>query len=747
MPAPRQVSTRALVAGAFLLAAVSALPAQTGEPRVGLVLSGGAARGFAHVGVIEVLEEQGLHIDIVTGTSMGSVVGGLYAIGYTPEMLRQVSLNLDWERVFSDQPERRHLPIERKLNEGRVLFVLPLTGVIPTLPLSLIEGQEISQLLTDLTWPAHPVTDFADLSKPFGAVATAVDSGEAVSLRSGYLPEAMRASLAIPGLFAPVEIDGRLLIDGGIARNLPAQDAGELGADWIICSDVSEPLAPQDSLRNLAAILNQTIAFRMWERTLEQRKLCDVLIVTPVPGSMSVEFDRAEEIIEIGRASAVHVLDSLRAAGRELAPRSAFRSRPDSGWVPAAERARIHAIHVEGIEKRSLGTLLRTLQLDTGSVVTPADVDQAISRVHATGLYRNVWYRLERVASEAQSLSGREFSVDEVPDVVLTVEVGKRRRNRLGASYRYDSQYKASILATTEFRDLLLSGSLLRGDLRLGEQGRIAVDFGKRWGWSVAPMLALRFQSEQMPFDIYVDDERVSAPLVRSTSVRGLAGFGFGYDGFAGVELGYEAVSSDQAPLAQDWIAGNQGFATVAGVAVVDRWDRARFPRGGWRLLARALWAEDAIGSGDFSFYVFDVQGVVPVTDRIGILGRATLGTTDGVELPPNYLFFVGGAEQYELYRDRHFPFDGLQVDERRGRHLQAGMLGLQWEFLPDLFLQARGNAAALPEEWTWDGDSFFGGWGLTLGAWTRFGSAALTVAGQTLAEWPRVTIDVGFPF
>ncbi len=747
MPGSRQATTRVLVAGAFLLACAAAAPAQTHEQRVGLALSGGAARGFAHIGVIEALEEHGLNVDIVTGTSMGSVVGGLYAIGYTPEMLRRVSSEIAWTRVFSDQPDRRDLPIERKLNQGRVLFVLPLDGVVPTLPSSLIEGQGISQLLTDLTWPAHPVTDFAKLPKPFGAVATAVDSGDAVPLRSGYLPEAIRASLAIPGVFAPVEIDGRLLIDGGIARNLPAQDAKELGADWVICSDVSEPLAPQDSLRNLAAILNQTVAFRMWERTLEQRKLCDVLIVTAVPGSMSVDFDRAEEIIEIGRASAERALDSLRAAGLELAPRFAFRSRRDTSWLPEAEKVRIHAIRVRGVEDRSRRTLLRTLRLDTGRVVTPAEVDRAISRVYATGLYRTVWYRLERASAEPRTVTDREFSVREIPDVVLDVEVGDRRRNLLGASYRYDSRYKASILATTEFRDLLLPGSLLRGDLRLGEQGRIAVDFGKRWGWSVAPMLALRFQSEQTPFDIYVDGERVSSPVVQSTSIRGLAGFGFGYDGFAGVEFGYEAVSSDPAPLAGDWVDGDQEFATVAGMAVIDRWDRARFPRAGWKLFAKALWAENAIGSDDFSFYVFDLQGIAPVTDRVGIIGRATLGTSDGADLPPNYLFFVGGTEQYELYSDRHFPLDGLRVDERRGRHLQAGMLGVQWEFLPDLFFQARGNVAALPEEWEWDDDAFFGGWGLTLGAWTRFGSAAVTMAGQTLSEWPRVTIDVGFPF
>ncbi len=742
-----RVAFQALFASLLLVATASIGQAQTDEQRVGLALSGGAARGFAHVGVIEVLEEHGLQVDLVTGTSMGSVVGGLYAMGYTPEMLRDVSLQIDWSRVFSDQPERRNLPIERKSDEGRVLFVLPMNGVIPTLPSSIIEGQRISLLLTGLTWPAHSVTDFAMLPKPFGAVATAVDSGQAIPLRGGYLPEVIRASLAIPGVFAPVEIDGRLLIDGGVARNLPAQDAGEMGADWIICSDVSEPLASQDSLQTLAAILNQTVAFRMWERTLEQRELCDILIVTSVPSSMSAKFDRAEEIIEYGRVSAEAALDSLRAAGIEFAPASAFRSRSDSSWEPTAESVRLASIRIEGIKKQSSSTILRAMQLDTGSVVSPADLDRAISRLYATGLYKNVWYRLESAQIGRSGGGASGFAAGASPAVVMAVHVREKKQNQLGASYRYDGRYKASILATAEFRNLLLPGALLRADLRLGEQGRFLVDFGKRWGWSAAPMLRLRFDNKRMPFDIFVDGERVSEPRVRSTSIRGLAGLGFGYDVFLGVEFGYEDVNSEPAPLAADWTAGDQDFATLAGLAAIDRWDRARFPRRGWRLLAKTLWADESIGGSDFSQHVLDVQGVVPITDRIGILGRATIGTSDGDDLPSNYLFFVGGAQQYDLYRDRHFPFYGLRVNERRGRHLQAGMLGLHWEFLPDLFVQVRGNGAALPEEWEWDDDAFFGGWGLTFGAWTRFGSGALSVVGENFSEWPRVEIDVGFPF
>ena len=169
--------------------------------------------------------------------------------------------------------------------------------------------------------------------------------------------------------------------------------------------------------------------------------------------------------------------------------------------------------------------------------------------------------------------------------------------------------------------------------------------------------------------------------------------------------------------------------------------------RGGWELQAKSLWADGLSDGTRFSQHLLDAQGVLPVAGGVGLLGRVTVATTDGDVVPPNYLLFVGGSQQYELYRDRQFPFYGLRVHERRGRHLQAGMLGVQWELLPEVFVQARGNAAALPAQWDWDPDAVFWGWGLTLGVWNRFGSGLLTVAGEDFSAWPRVEIDVGFPF
>ena len=217
-------------------AATDSAAADRQRPRVGLALSGGGAKGFAHIGVLKVLESAGVPIDCISGTSMGSIVGALYAIGYSVDEIEAIALESDWEDIFSDAITRRDRPIEQKLVEDRYLLSLPLVGTKIGLPRGLIAGQKVSALLDRLTLPVHGQTSFRELPIPFSCVATDIVTGEAVVLDSGFLPEAIRASMAIPSAFTPVEIDGRLLVDGMLVRNFPVQDVIDLGADLVVGS-------------------------------------------------------------------------------------------------------------------------------------------------------------------------------------------------------------------------------------------------------------------------------------------------------------------------------------------------------------------------------------------------------------------------------------------------------------------------------------------------------------------------------
>src|SRR5256712_10025455 len=293
--------------------------------RVGVALSGGAARGLAHIGVLKVLEEAGVAVDVITGTSMGRVVGGLYAVGYTAAQLDTIVRTEDWYRLLTDPVDRRDLAVDRKFTEDHYLVTLPIHRGGIKLPKSVVAGQRISQLLTRLTWSAHGVRDFRALPIPFAAVATDLETSKAVVLDHGFLPDAIRASMAIPSVFSPVELADTAVIDGGVVRNLPAQDARALGADVLICSDVTDPLEPRDSIVSLVDVLVQSVSFRVWDSAAEQRSKCAVLILPDVRGFSTFGFARASDVIARGEVAA-------RAAPPQI--EAALARRPGSAAAP-----------------------------------------------------------------------------------------------------------------------------------------------------------------------------------------------------------------------------------------------------------------------------------------------------------------------------------------------------------------------------------------------------------------------------
>jgi len=298
---------------------------------VGLALSGGGAKGFAHIGVLQELRRIGVPIDVIAGTSMGSVVGGLYASGYSADQLAGLARSRDWEVLFRDGAPRRLQSIDRRINSDPYLLRAPLDGGRVNLPTGLIEGQRISQFLTRSLSHVHHVEDFRSLPVPFASVATDLATGKGVRFVEGYLPEAIRASIGIPTLFAPVTINGRRYIDGGVARNLPAEDARALGADILICSSVSDPTVPVDSLRSLVDIAFQTVGFRMAESSARQEELCDVTIRPDVRRFDVLDFRRPSPLIREGRSAVNRRRDDLLQIVSNLSPPpTAPAANPDS---------------------------------------------------------------------------------------------------------------------------------------------------------------------------------------------------------------------------------------------------------------------------------------------------------------------------------------------------------------------------------------------------------------------------------
>src|SRR3954466_11459699 len=285
-------------------------------PRIGLVLSGGGARGLAHVGVLKVLEEMRVPVHCVTGTSMGAIVGGAYAAGTPPAELEALVRKADWDEVFRDSPPRTDISTRRKIDEYKTLFA-PEYGVKRSglvLPKGVIAGVAIEAFFRGLTQPAIDVTDFDKLPIPFRALAAHIETGEAVVLSHGGLARALRASMSVPGALAPVEIDGRLLVDGGIANNLPIDEARKLCGDVIIAVNISTAPLKREEITSAFSVSGQLINFLgkvNVERQLNSLGARDVLIAPELGDISAGSFNRAGDAMRVGENAA-------RALGQSL---------------------------------------------------------------------------------------------------------------------------------------------------------------------------------------------------------------------------------------------------------------------------------------------------------------------------------------------------------------------------------------------------------------------------------------------
>jgi NTE family protein len=697
---------------------------------VALVLSGGGSKGFAHIGVMRVLEEAGIRVDLITGTSMGALVGALYAIGYTPDQLQRIAEGQDWEGLFTDRPQRDAILIENRLADRDYPLEFPIRHGLPRLPRELVSGQRIDQLITRLTWSAHPVSDFSRLPIPFAAVATDLETGKPVRLEGGSLPRALRASIAIPSVFAPVGLGDRVLIDGGVSRNLPAQDAVDLGGELLICSDVTEPLEPADSLTTFLDIVNQTITFRMRESTEAQQRLCDVLIQPDISGFSILSFDRAEMWIERGTEAArdllPRILERMTPSGAPRAGLPEHPSPPDSAYIAG--------LRLEGLERASRQFVRGILDLQgIPGWVDPGEVDDAIARLYSTELFAFVRYRVERAPDGRGPL--------------LVVQVEERARDRLAIAYRYESKYKASLLLSARLHNLLYFGSVTRVDLQVGERFRLAGEHWRRSGAGRALHLGLEGEFSRSPFEIFSEGRRVAEVGIDVVNLAAFAGLALADGVLAGLRVKGEYVAG-RTRVAPEELDDDEIFYTLSGVVEVETLDRDFFPTRGVSIYAKSEWADESIGSGQtFSHHVLDARLLVPVHERASLLARARLGTASGSGLPFHYLFALGGANPAYIFPDRHFPFPGLETQERQGRHLQSFQLGGQIELGGGLLAQAMWNTGNTFDSWDFDPDSYINGYALVLGVRTVFGNAWLTVADTELDDVPDLSIDIGFRF
>ncbi len=630
-----------------VLAQPAPAPPPGSPPRIGLALSGGGARGIAHVGVLKVLDEMRIPIHCVTGTSMGAIVGGTFASGTPPGRLEELVLAANWSEMFRDQPPREEISMRRKSDDYKTLFA-PEYGVKDgglALPKGVIAGVSIEAFFRVLAEPAIGISDFRKLPIPFEAMATDIETGDSVALSSGSVAQAMRASMSVPGAISPVEIDGRLLVDGGIANNLPIDQARKLCADVVIAVNISTPPLTRKEITSALSVVGQLVNF-LGKQTVDQQLKSmgprDVLI-EPVLGTISASsFSRSADAIRLGEDATRKLAASL---ARYSLPPEQYAALRATQVAASKQLGTVDEIRFEGLERTNPEVLRGLLQSKAGEPLTEEKISADLRRIYGRGDFESVDYHITGDGGpRAMVITPREKSwggdylrfgigleSDFQGDNAFNVLVQYRRSwlNRLGGEWLAEVQVGQDTHLFSEFYQ------------PLNEAG---VWFGSLYG-----------QVGQASRGVFLGDDKVAQYLVGLARVGFDAGLVIGTKGSVRAGLQWTEIDArvetgdPVLPTVRELTAGPRVMFNV------DQLDHPWYPRAGYSAGGSFYAATTALGSA-LNYQRLEGRGSMSRSWGPHTLSLHAAGGSDlGSGMPAYESFVLGGPLRLSGFRLNQF--------------------------------------------------------------------------------------------
>ena len=701
------------------------------RPKVGVVLSGGAAKGLAHIGALKVIEEVGLPIDFIAGTSMGSVIGGLYAIGYETSYLENLALEQDWNKLLGDNIYRKDLSIEEKTEEDLFFFSFPFGESGFSLPSGLISGQNIENLLNKLCAHVYHIRDFNDFKIPFLCVATDIMSGKEVIIRSGYLPHAIRASIAVPSIFEPAEFDDMTLVDGGVINNFPVDHMISMGADIIIGVNVGYQKPEKKELNDLFKIFEQTVFLATSERNNRNKALCNILISPDLTGLNVSNFNMTDTIIRKGEEAARTLMPALQALADSI--------RDIAGYMPVnhtfklLDSVLLKKIDINGLDRVSPKLLLGKLHLEENLMVTPEQIYNAINDAYSSLYFEKITYELEKI----DGVLSKE-------EVRLIINVKERKSGLLRVGLNYNTDFKSSIILNVTFRNLLLDGSKLSVNFGLGENPRFLVSYFKNDGWKPGFGLDLDVQN----YDIFqfegsrkistIDYTDYSSRLYLQSIVSNSYSFGGGIE--------YERVILK--PVISEKIEEKQSadFYNAYGFIHFDTYDDISYPTSGSRFITTYKFINNqSLSPAHFIKSRYDQ--VISAGNRLTFVTSIFGGISTTDSSTSVYHFYLGGLNQFN--RKGLLPFAGLEFMQVTNRNIAACGLNIQYNIWKNNYITLRFNAGSA----SWDVFELFQknsgiyGLGLTFGNNSIIGPIEITLMGSNMHRDLFTYFNIGYWF
>jgi NTE family protein len=437
------------------------------RPKIGLVLSGGGAKGLAHIGVLEVLDDIGLKVDYITGASMGSIIGALYAAGYSADSIHKIAIEEPWDLMLSNQIPLQFLSPDDRPEYGQYNLSVNWEDRHIKMPVGLLNGHLLGLELSRLTSPVANKKRFSDFPIPFRCVATNIETGKVEVLDSGNVAEALRASMAIPSLFIPVKFNGRYLVDGGVLRNLPVSDAIDMGADIIIGVNVSAGILPARKLTSIASVLFQSVFLAGNEDFGKQKKLTHYLIEPPLENYSAADFDKPDSLIAIGRRQAELYRNSLRQLKDSLSKLYPGQYERKAA-IPSLRTLHFGEIEVVGLKHHTAAYVKNQLRLKPTQSISPEALSLNINQLYGTGNFKQIGYELDAKPDSSQNK--------------LIIKVDESSRISAKFDLNYNTLFKTALILGVVARNVIGLNTKLAILTSIGDNIRLRAGWGKYLG-------------------------------------------------------------------------------------------------------------------------------------------------------------------------------------------------------------------------------------------------------------------------
>ncbi len=702
------------------------------RPKIGLVLSGGGAKGIAHIAVIRELEKKGIKPDYIVGTSFGALVAGFYALGFSPNDMEKIIKTRDWDYLLNDEIKRENLLIgEGRKNKNSILSI-SLDGLIPIMPGGLNTGQNILTFFELVSREYNRDINFDSLTIPFRCVATNIVTGEAKIFSKGRLSEVMRASMSIPSVFTPFEIDGELYVDGGLVNNFPTDIVKDMGADIIIGVDVGASLYSKEEINSIVKILDQSTSFYNARISKENKKLCDVYIRPEIGRISAMDFALTDSILNFGKQATLKVIpiiDSLLQSYPNINSKPTFSILSDS--------VEINSIRVvTNIKDKYRRKAIRNLVLGKLKLKLTFPCKTSIEALNSriNKVYGSQYF--EKVSLEFQP-------VDTGFNMIIHVE--EKHVNNFYIGTRFDQSYGVNILLMAEFRNLLIYGSLFEMKAVVGQSPelklRYTTDRGSRMG------LGSSFIYNYFDAASYKDDRILSHYSYR----RGVWDlFVHSYLGdynriVLGVESSMFSLSSTQSYTNLDDI--NQLYFNGFFSYVMDSYDKMYYPNSGYSLKVRS----DVIMSKNSTIYSqawMRTSVIFPVTPKIKLITEGFLGFASAGVDTTMFRYNAGGMENNRI--DWYNAFPGLRFLERSSSNIWILKASPRYEFYKNNYLTYTFALMAMDDDFFKmfsKANSFYSGMSLKYGFDSRFGPLEISIDYSLQSHYNHLFISLGYWF